>query len=162
LNVFTPFCLYVSARILAQASKSQPHDDETISSLRFLLSALMALKDANPLVESYLIQLDLEGIGLSALQENAQLFSQLEKSVVCDQSYYFSVLGRILTLVSHRQEYPSKNPPKSQSGLLSSPHSFESSSKQTQAHPHHQSLSLLVKPVPQLVTLAMILRGRNQ
>jgi hypothetical protein len=73
-------------------SKSQPHDDDdATSSLRFLLSALMALKDVNPLAESYLIQLDLEGNGLAALQENARLFSQLEKGVVC--VYSFCVLA---------------------------------------------------------------------
>jgi hypothetical protein len=64
----------------------------------------MALKDTNPLAESYLIQLDLEGNGLAALQENARLFSQLEKGVVC--VYFFVSLsqGDRLTLVSHRQE----------------------------------------------------------
>jgi hypothetical protein len=54
----------------------------------------MALKDANPLAESYLIQLDLEGIGLAALQENARLFSQLEKGVVCVYSFCVSIPGR--------------------------------------------------------------------
>lgn len=82
MNVYTPFALYLATRIFAQVSKSQPDSEDAISTMRFLLSALMALKDANPLVDSYLIQLDLEGIGLSALQENIQDFSQLEKGVV--------------------------------------------------------------------------------
>jgi len=38
--------------------------------MHFLLSALLALKEANPLAESYLIQLDLEGVGMAALQAN--------------------------------------------------------------------------------------------
>ncbi len=82
LNVYTPFALYLATRIFAQVSKNQPDNDDAISTIRFLLSALVALKDANPLVDSYLIQLDLEGIGLSALQENIQEFSQLETGVV--------------------------------------------------------------------------------
>jgi len=53
--------------------------------MRFLLSALVALKEANPLGDSYLIQLDLEGIGVSALQENIRDFSQLEKGVVSER-----------------------------------------------------------------------------
>jgi hypothetical protein len=52
LNVCTPFCLYVSARIFAQVSKSNPEDDTAKSSLRFLLSALVALKEAIPQAES--------------------------------------------------------------------------------------------------------------
>ena len=54
----------------------------------------MALKDVNPLAESYLIQLDLEGNGLAALQANARLFSQFEKGVVCASSFSVSILGR--------------------------------------------------------------------
>ena len=42
----------------------------------------MALKEAIPLAESYLIQLDIEGSGLAALQDNVKWFSGLEKSVV--------------------------------------------------------------------------------
>jgi hypothetical protein len=82
LNVYTPFALYLATRIFAQVSKTQPNNDDAISEIRFLLSAMMALKEANPLVDSYLIQLDLEGIGLSALQENIRDFSQLETGVV--------------------------------------------------------------------------------
>lgn len=83
LNVCTPFCLYLSARIFAQVSKSDPEDDSAKSSLRFLLSALVALKEAIPQAESYLLQLDLEGSGLAALQDNVKQFSSLEESMVC-------------------------------------------------------------------------------
>lgn len=82
-NVYTPFCLYVSARIFAQVSKSCPEDDSARSSVRFLLSALVALKEAIPIAESYLIQLDIEGSGLAALQDNVKSFSGVEKSMVC-------------------------------------------------------------------------------
>jgi hypothetical protein len=40
------------------------------------------MKATLPLAEIYIVQLDLEGISLTALQENAQA-SGLEKSVVC-------------------------------------------------------------------------------
>ncbi|KUJ12841.1 uncharacterized protein LY89DRAFT_592586 [Mollisia scopiformis] len=81
LNVYTPFSLYVATRIFAEIAKRNPYDDEAQSSMRFLLSALVAIKDSNPLAESYLLQLDLEGFGLPALQENVT-FSNLEQSVV--------------------------------------------------------------------------------
>jgi hypothetical protein len=85
LNVYTPFALYLATRIFAQVSKIQPDNEDAISTMRFLLSALVALKEANPLGDSYLIQLDLEGIGVSALQENIRDFSQLEKGVVSER-----------------------------------------------------------------------------
>ncbi|KAF4625684.1 hypothetical protein G7Y89_g12482 [Cudoniella acicularis] len=81
LNVYTPFSLYLATRIFSQISKADPHDDNASSSTHFLLSALTAIKDSNPLVESYMIQLDLEGIGLSALQANVRVSSQLAKSM---------------------------------------------------------------------------------
>jgi hypothetical protein len=55
--------------------------------MRFLLSALVAMKESNPLVESYLIQLDLEGIGLSALQQNITDFSGLERGMVSRETW---------------------------------------------------------------------------
>ena len=82
LNVYTPFSLYVAARIFAQISRFNPGDDDANSSVRFLLAALVAVKDSNPLAESYLLQLDLEGTGLASLQENALAFSDLEKGMV--------------------------------------------------------------------------------
>ena len=56
--------------------------------MRFLLSALVALRETNPLAESYLIQLDLEGVGLAALQANVEgggialRFEELERGLV--------------------------------------------------------------------------------
>jgi hypothetical protein len=82
LNVYTPFTLYISTRIFAQVSKTHPEDDNARSSVQFLLSALVALKGAIPLAESYLMQLDLEGSGLAALQDNVKWFSTPEKGVV--------------------------------------------------------------------------------
>lgn len=66
MNPFISFCLYVSARVFVQYLKSRPDDSQTGDSLRFLLSAMNALKRKNPLTESFLVQLDvdLEGLGM--------------------------------------------------------------------------------------------------
>jgi len=66
MNPFISFCLYVAARVFVQYLKSRPEDTQTGDSLRFLLSAMNALKRKNPLTESFLVQLDvdLESLGL--------------------------------------------------------------------------------------------------
>ena len=69
-------------RIFALVLKEEPNNEDAMSNMRFLLSALVALKETNPLCESYLIQLDLEGIGISALQTNIRDFSGLERAMV--------------------------------------------------------------------------------
>ncbi|AEO54258.1 hypothetical protein MYCTH_2296636 [Thermothelomyces thermophilus ATCC 42464] len=65
MNPFISFCLYVSARVFVQYLKSRPDDSQAADSLRFLLSAMNALKRRNPLTESFLVQLDvdLEALG---------------------------------------------------------------------------------------------------
>ncbi|KAI1824234.1 fungal-specific transcription factor domain-containing protein [Xylaria intraflava] len=65
MNPFVSFCLYVSARVFVQYLKSRPDDGQTADSLRFLLTAMNALKKKNPLTESFLVQLDvdLEALG---------------------------------------------------------------------------------------------------
>lgn len=60
MNPFISFCLYVSARVFVQYLKSRPDDSQTTDSLRFLLSAMHALKRRNPLTESFLTQLDVD------------------------------------------------------------------------------------------------------
>ena len=62
-------------------AKANPSDDNANSLVRFLLSALLAMKEVNPLVESYLAQLDMEDLGLEALRENVRMFG-LERGVV--------------------------------------------------------------------------------
>ncbi|KAK4226944.1 fungal-specific transcription factor domain-containing protein [Podospora fimiseda] len=66
MNPFISFCLYVSARVFVQYLKSRPDESQTADSLRFLLSAMNALKRRNPLTESFLVQLDvdLEALGV--------------------------------------------------------------------------------------------------
>ena len=66
MNPFISFCLYVSARVFVQYLKSRPDDSQTADSLRFLLSAMNALRRRNPLTESFLVQLDvdLEALGM--------------------------------------------------------------------------------------------------
>jgi hypothetical protein len=65
MNPFIAFSLYVAARVFVQYLKSRPDDSQTADSLRFLLSAMNALKRRNPLTESFLVQLDvdLEALG---------------------------------------------------------------------------------------------------
>ncbi|KAM4059404.1 fungal specific transcription factor [Hirsutella rhossiliensis] len=60
MNPFISFCLYVAARVFVQYLKSRPDDAQTTDSLRFLLSAMNALKRRNPLTESFLVQLDVD------------------------------------------------------------------------------------------------------
>ncbi|KAH7398074.1 fungal-specific transcription factor domain-containing protein, partial [Cadophora sp. MPI-SDFR-AT-0126] len=73
LHPYIPFPLYLSTRIFAQMAKANPQDDSANSLVRFLLSALLAMKEVNPLVESYLAQLDMEDLGLEALRENVTM-----------------------------------------------------------------------------------------
>lgn len=60
MNPFISFCLYVSARVFVQYLKSRPDDSQTADALRFLLSAMNAMKRQNPLTESFLVQLDVD------------------------------------------------------------------------------------------------------
>lgn len=66
MNPFICFCLYVSARVFVQFLKSRPEDSQTADSLRFMLSAMNALKRRNPLTESFLAQLDVDIEALAA------------------------------------------------------------------------------------------------
>ncbi|KGQ03050.1 hypothetical protein BBAD15_g11742 [Beauveria bassiana D1-5] len=66
MNPFISFTLYVAARVFVQYLKSRPEDDVTADSLRFLLSAMNALKKRNPLTESFLVQLDVDFEALAA------------------------------------------------------------------------------------------------
>ncbi|KAJ5089500.1 hypothetical protein N7532_008184 [Penicillium argentinense] len=69
LNPFMSFCLYISARVFVQYLKSRPDDSTVHSSLQFVVSALNAMKNKNPLTESFLVQLDvdLEGTGIKSM-----------------------------------------------------------------------------------------------
>ncbi|CAK7564790.1 MAG: hypothetical protein SEPTF4163_002691 [Sporothrix epigloea] len=65
MNPFISFCLYVAARVFVQYLKSRPDESQAADSLKFLLTAMSALKRRNPLTESFLVQLDvdLEALG---------------------------------------------------------------------------------------------------
>ncbi|RAL01004.1 putative C6 transcription factor Prf [Aspergillus ibericus CBS 121593] len=60
MNPFMAFCVYVAARVFIQYLKFRPDDSAARSSLQFALTALQALKDKNPLAESFIAQLDLD------------------------------------------------------------------------------------------------------
>lgn len=64
MNPFLSFCVYVAARVFVQYLKSRPDDSMAQSSLQFVLSALKALKNKNPLTETFLVQLDVDTEGM--------------------------------------------------------------------------------------------------
>ncbi|KPI41952.1 putative transcriptional regulatory protein [Cyphellophora attinorum] len=78
MNPFLAFCLYVAARVFVQYLKSRKEDQTVMSALNFLLSAMHALKQKNPLTESFLVQLDvdLEGSGLQIQNQPQWKFGQ--------------------------------------------------------------------------------------
>ncbi|KAL4881545.1 fungal-specific transcription factor domain-containing protein [Aspergillus karnatakaensis] len=63
MNPFISFCVYVAARVFVQYLKFRPDDMAARSSLQFVFAVLDALKNQNPLTESFLVQLevDIEG-----------------------------------------------------------------------------------------------------
>lgn len=77
MNPFLAFCLYVASRVFIQYLKSRPDDNTILSALQFLLSALNALKQKNPLTESFIVQLDvdLEGSGIEVEQGSVSKFA---------------------------------------------------------------------------------------
>ncbi|WEW61559.1 hypothetical protein PRK78_007050 [Emydomyces testavorans] len=60
MNPFLAFCLYVAARVFVQYLKSRSEDLSVRSSLQFLISAMNALKNKNPLSQSFLVQLEFD------------------------------------------------------------------------------------------------------
>jgi hypothetical protein len=90
MNPFISFCLYVAARVFVQYLKSRPEDSQIGDSLRFLLSAMNALKRKNPLTESFLVQLDvdLEGLGMRNPKYKT-VFAYVDDNV----SHSFSICG---------------------------------------------------------------------
>ncbi|KKK14252.1 hypothetical protein AOCH_001427 [Aspergillus ochraceoroseus] len=60
MNPFMAFCVYVAARVFVQYLKFRPDDTAARSSLQFVFSVLDALKNKNPLTESFLVQLDVD------------------------------------------------------------------------------------------------------
>lgn len=78
MNPFISFCLYVAARVFVQYLKSRPKDGQILMSLRFLLSAMHAIKRKNPLTESFLVQLDVD-LESAGLEDSASLRAQMPK-----------------------------------------------------------------------------------
>src|SRR5215469_3475958 len=83
MNPFLAFCLYVAARVFVQYLKFRPKDHQMLSSLKFLLDAMQALKRKNPLTESFLVQLDvdLEGTGIDVGHRNTNMYKK--PPIVC-------------------------------------------------------------------------------
>lgn len=60
MNPFTAFCLYVAARVFVQFLRARPNEQQVMSSLSFLLTAMHAISRKNPLTESFIAQLELD------------------------------------------------------------------------------------------------------
>lgn len=87
MHPFISFCLYVAARVFIQYLKSRPDDAQTADSLRFLLSAMDALKQRNPLTESFLAQLDVDFEALAVrIPKLRSAFSRQGDSVRVDSA----------------------------------------------------------------------------
>jgi hypothetical protein len=67
--------------------KNESENEDAVSNM-ILAFCSRGHQGVKSLVESYLIQLDLEGIGLSALQENIRDFSGLERGMVSRKSSF--------------------------------------------------------------------------
>ena len=83
MNPFMAFCVYVAARVFIQYLKFRPNDSAARSSLQFAFSSLQALKDKNPLAESFIAQLDLDigGTAFGDVRENKACFTARLPSV---------------------------------------------------------------------------------
>jgi len=115
MNPFICFCLYVAARVFVQYLKSRPDDSQTADSLRFLLSAMNALKKKNPLTESFLVQLDvdLEGLGMRNPKYKA-VFAYSEDNVSRPSQPV------TLKLIAHSLEYRAQLCPRWEQVLMAS------------------------------------------
>ncbi|KAJ5567411.1 hypothetical protein N7535_006717, partial [Penicillium sp. DV-2018c] len=109
LNPFMSFCLYIAARVFVQYLKSQPEDSSVHSSLQFLVSALNAMKNKNPLTESFLVQLDvdLDGTGIRALddRQKAQSRTQPYCKDTADCTPLYTVNPTQQTVVDESQQF---------------------------------------------------------
>lgn len=81
MNPFIAFCLYVAARVFVQYLKSRPDDASTADSLRFLLTAMYAMKARNPLTESFLVQLDVDLESLGMRNPKFKYFTQTARAL---------------------------------------------------------------------------------
>jgi hypothetical protein len=91
MNPFISFCLYVAARVFVQYLKSKADDSAVQDALRFLLSAMNALKRRNPLTESFLVQLDVDLEVLGArIPKLRNAFPRSTESVSPNDHCFFS------------------------------------------------------------------------
>jgi hypothetical protein len=66
MNAFVPFHLFTAARVLVQHLRTKPNDAQIRASLKFLISALKAMKRKNPLAETFLVHVDSDLMGSGA------------------------------------------------------------------------------------------------
>lgn len=100
MNPFLSFCLYVSARVFVQYLKSRPEDGQSADSLRFLISAMSALKRMNPLTESFLVQLDVDFealiIRIPALKDAFPRINDEVSARLCQSNVGVALFRRLL------------------------------------------------------------------
>lgn len=79
MNPFIPFCVYVAARVFVQYLKSHPKDEQVKSSLQFLLNVMGHMKKKMPIVESFLVQLEVDLNGSLDDPANVRKFPYSQK-----------------------------------------------------------------------------------
>lgn len=84
MNPFACFCLFVASKVFVQFLKMNPGEQETYTSLKFLISAMLILKRRNPLAESFLIQLgmEMEGTAMDVLLRDSDFSESMMKGNV--------------------------------------------------------------------------------
>ncbi|GKZ29058.1 hypothetical protein AbraIFM66950_002795 [Aspergillus brasiliensis] len=90
MDPFMAFCIYVAARVFIQYLKFRPNDSAARSSLHFAFSALDALKEKNPLAESFIIQLEFDiggtAFGDVRVPNRMCLASHIPQPMACSSS----------------------------------------------------------------------------
>ncbi|KAL4920227.1 fungal-specific transcription factor domain-containing protein [Aspergillus aurantiobrunneus] len=87
MNPFTSFCVYVAARVFVQYLKFRPDDTAARSSLQFVFAVLNALKNQNPLTESFLLQLEVDIEGTPFQHIRLPAISQTQRSFFEGHTY---------------------------------------------------------------------------
>ena len=84
MNPFIAFCLYVAARVFVQFLRARPNEQQVSSSLQFLLTAMHAMTQKNPLTESFIAQLelDMDSAGINNPINKSGLQSVVQRGVV--------------------------------------------------------------------------------
>lgn len=89
------FCVYVAARVFVQYLQSRPDDSAARSSLQFFFSALDALKNKNPMTESFLVQLDVDIEG-TAFRDIRRPMSEAQPDRVRPHAIFYAAMESLM------------------------------------------------------------------